>query len=951
VDYDRAVTRTVANDVANDIVDALRHAGVTDVDGSARRCAEYSTDASLYRVLPAVVVFPRHVDEIEVVAEVSRALNVPLTPRGAGTSIAGNAVGTGIVMDFSRYLNRIHDIDATSATAVVQPGVILDDLQRAVAPSGLRFGPDPSTHSRCTVGGMIGNNACGSRALGYGRTADNVVALDVLTGTGELLRVDATADPAASPTLSALRVLVSQRLALIRTEFGRFNRQVSGYSLEHLLPESGFDVAKAFVGTEGTWGLIREATLRLVRAPTVTALVVLGYPDMVTAADAVLAILSHRPVALEGLDSRIVDVVRQRKGAAAVPALPDGKGWLFVEIGGDDAAEVYSRAKDVIASADAADGWIVTEAKAASALWAIREDGAGLAARATDPPGQSGWEDAAVPPANLAGYLRDFEALMADSGLTGVPYGHFGDGCVHIRIDFPLHRPEGRRIYRDFLTEAARLVASYGGSMSGEHGDGRARGELLPLMYSPAAIDTFAAVKQLFDPSDLLNPGVIVRPRPADADIRLVSARPIRADLGFGFGYQHDNGDFSTAVQRCTGVGKCRNHTGAGVMCPSFRATNDEKDSTRGRSRVLQELANGSLSSGWRSPELMESLDLCLSCKACSSECPTGVDMATYKSEVLYQKYRHRLRPAAHYALGWLPRWARLASLAPRQVNRLATGRFAGPGKRLAGVDSRRDLPSLASQSFRRWFARHPGVPGEPVMLWVDTFTDYFTPQVGIAAVTVLEAAGYSVRIPSRRLCCGLTWISTGQLDTARKMLRRSIAGLSDAAESGIPIVGLEPSCTAVFHSDAAELLGKTDGVVKVSQAVVTLAELLNGTDGWQAPDLSGASAVVQPHCHQHAVLGFGADLEILKRLGISTRVVGGCCGLAGNFGAERGHYDMSVAIAENELLPAVRQAPEAIVLTDGFSCRTQVRQLAARDGLHLAELLVKGTNASIDET
>ncbi len=947
VDYDRAVARTVANDIADDLVDALRRAGVADVDRSARRRAEYSTDASLYRVLPAVVVFPRHVDEIEAVAEVSRALHVPLTPRGAGTSIAGNAVGTGIVLDFSRHLNRIREIDAAAATAVVQPGVILDDLQRAAAPSGLRFGPDPSTHSRCTVGGMIGNNACGSRALGYGRTADNVVALDVVSGTGELLRVDTTADPSSSPILSALRVLVSQRLALLRTEFGRFNRQVSGYSLEHLLPESGFDVAKAFVGTEGTWGLIREATLRLVRAPTATALVVLGYPNIVTAADAVLAILSHRPVAVEGLDARIVDVVRQRKGAAAVPALPDGQGWLFVEIGGDEAAEVYSRAKDVIAAAEATDGWIVTDATAVSALWGIREDGAGLAARATDPPGQSGWEDAAVPPANLAGYLRDFEALMADSGLTGVPYGHFGDGCVHIRIDFPLHRPEGRRIYRDFLTEAARLVARYGGSMSGEHGDGRARGELLPLMYSPAAIETFAAVKYLFDPGDLLNPGVIVRPRPADADLRLVSAQPIRADLGFG--YHHDDGDFSAAVQRCTGVGKCRNRVGTGVMCPSFRATNDEKDSTRGRSRVLQELANGSLASGWRSPELLESLDLCLSCKACSSECPTGVDMATYKSEVLYQKYRHRLRPAAHYALGWLPRWARLASLAPRQVNWLAARRFAGPGKRLAGVDARRDLPPVASQSFRRWFARRPDVTGQPVILWVDTFTDYFAPQVGIAAVAVLEAAGYSVRIPSGRPCCGLTWISTGQLGTARKMLRRSIVSLSGAAEAGIPIVGLEPSCTAVFRSDAAELLGSTDSVVKVSQAVVTLAELLNSTDGWQPPDLSGTSAVVQPHCHHQAVLGFTPDLEMLKRLSISTRVVGGCCGLAGNFGAERGHYDLSVDIAENELLPALRQAPDAIVLTDGFSCRTQVRQLAARNGLHLAELLASN-DSSIGE-
>ncbi|KAA9165587.1 FAD-binding protein [Amycolatopsis acidicola] len=924
---------TLSTDASTAVVAALRRAGVTEIDDSHRRRAEYAGDASLYRVVPSAVVFPHDADEIAAVVNACRELGTPLTARGAGTSIAGNAVGSGVVLDFSRHLNKVHEIDRHSATALVDPGVVLDDLQRAAAPHGLRFGPDPSTHSRCTIGGMIGNNACGSRALGYGRTADNVVELELVAGTGELLRTSDT----SSAALTALKEVVHSRLGVIRTEFGRFGRQVSGYSLEHLLPERGFDVAKALVGTEGTLGVLQRARVKLVTAPSRTSLVVLGYPDMASAADAVPALLPFDPVAIEGLDARIVDVVRRGRGGS-VPALPRGTGWLFVELGGEDEAEIAARAQGVLAAADALGSRIVSGAEAA-ALWKIREDGAGLAAR-VDPtrPGHAGWEDAAVPPEHLGAYLREFEALLSDRGLSGVPYGHFGDGCVHIRIDFPLGESGGRKVFHDFLLDAAKLVAGYGGSMSGEHGDGRARGELLPLMYSADAMEAFAAVKDVFDPADVLNPGVIVRPRPADLDLRDVSARPLRTGLGFTF--HQDGGDFSAAVHRCTGVGKCRVTSPGGTMCPSYRATRDEKDSTRGRSRVLQELANGSFVTGWRDDAVHDVLDLCLSCKACSSECPTGVDMATYKAEALYQRYRRRLRPAAHYSLGWLPRWARLASRMPKLVNRAMSGPLAKLGKRLAGVDHRRELPVFAGQTFRQWFATHPRATGSPVMLWVDTFTDHFTPQVGIAAVKVLEKAGFSVSIPARKLCCGLTWISTGQLDTARRILRRSVESLSG---SDMPIVGLEPSCTAVFRSDAAELLGTTKEVADVSDRVRTLAEVLATAEGWTPPDLSGETAVVQPHCHQRAVLGFSPDRALLEKAGVEMKVLDGCCGLAGNFGAERGHYDVSVAVAENDLLPAIRADGEATVLTDGFSCRTQLDQLAHREGTHLAELLARG--------
>ncbi|GAA2901880.1 FAD-binding and (Fe-S)-binding domain-containing protein [Streptosporangium fragile] len=932
---------------------------------------------------PSAVVFPRDADEVAAVLAVCRAEGVPLTARGAGTSIAGNAVGPGVVLDFTRHLGRVRSLDPEARTATVEPGTVLDALQVRAARYGLRFGPDPSTHSRCTIGGMIGNNACGSRALAYGRTADNVLGLDVLTGGGERLTVgrgtgggerladgrgtggmngadgrgtggmngaDSADGVNGSPTLDALRRVVRDNLAVIRTELGRFPRQISGYSLEHLLPERGFDVAGAMVGTEGTWGVLLGAEVRLVEAPARTALVVLGYRDMATAADAVPGLLPHRPVALEGIDARIVDAVRTRRGAGRVPPLPAGNGWLLVELGGGSTAELRSAAAALVADADALDSLVITDPAQGAAVWRIREDGAGLAGRTpAGAPAHAGWEDAAVPPERLGAYLRDFDALMADHGLTGLPYGHFGDGCLHIRIDFPFDRREGARVFRAFLLDAARLVASHGGSMSGEHGDGRARGELLPLMYSPAALSAFAAAKAVFDPDDVLNPGVIVRPAALDADLRLQPPPPPTS--GTAFRYPEDGGDLTAAVHRCTGVGKCRSETtGSGaVMCPSYVATRDEKDSTRGRARVLQEAVGGFLPGGLRAPEVREVLDLCLSCKGCLSDCPTGIDMATYKAEVLHQTYRRRLRPAAHYTLGWLPRWARPASLAPRAVNALLrTGPVAALAKRLGGIDHRRSLPSFADRRFRRERPPRGAVPGPTVLLWVDTFTDHFSPEVARAAVEVLNRAGFSVAVPRAALCCGLTWISTGQLDAARRRLRRTVDTLARHAEAGTPIVALEPSCTAVLRSDAVDLLGPGDRAAKtVAASVKTLAEFLGGLPGWTPPDLGGVTVLAQPHCHHHAVMGWHTDRDLLTRAGASVGSVGGCCGLAGNFGVERGHYEVSVAVAETQLLPAVREAAEGtVLLADGFSCRTQLDQLAHVRAYHLAELLAGRTGS-----
>nr|WP_089252092.1 FAD-binding and (Fe-S)-binding domain-containing protein [Rhodococcus kyotonensis] len=929
----------------------LRNNGVSDIYSDGAHRAAYSSDASLYRVTPTVVACPQSSDDVAAILDVCRTEGVPVTARGAGTSVAGNAVGTGVIVDFSRHMNRVLEVDSSSRTAVVQPGTVQAVLQAAVAPHNLRFGPDPSTHTRCTIGGMIGNNACGSRTLGYGRTSDNVSRMELMTGSGEVLRLASAVEgstvalPDHSPLLDQLRTVTSSGLATIRTQFAQFGRQVSGYALEHLLPENKFDVGRMVVGSEGTLGLLTEATVRLVTEPKVRILVVLGYPDIASAGDAAPTVLGFAPTACEGIDSRIVDVVRERRGHSAVPPLPRGAAWLFVEVVGDTYLDTVALAEQVGHGCGAVDSLVVTDAARAAALWRIRADGAGLAGRSpAGLPAHAGWEDAAVPPARLGEYLRDFDALMDDFGVTGLPYGHFGDGCLHVRIDLPLDKPGGPRVFREFLNAAGTLVASYGGSLSGEHGDGRARSELLPLMYSNEALDLFAAVKHAFDPDNILNPGVVVDPRPLDADLRVPAAPLIRRDLALA--YHGDGGDFTQAVHRCTGVGKCRadNTTSGEVMCPSYQATRDEKDSTRGRARVLQEMINGTeITGGWRAPEVHDALDLCLSCKGCASDCPTGVDMAAFKSEVLHQSYKGRLRPPSHYSLGWLPRWAKIASKSPRLVNKATKLPGIGPlALSAAGVDSRRNIPPFAPRTFRSWFestAHERSTSGDPVILFVDSFTNYFTPEIGIATVRVLEHAGYSPRITDKQQCCGLTWISTGQLAGAKKKLGATVDALSASANNGVPIVGMEPSCTGVLRSDAVELVNN-DASRRVAGATRTLAELLKER-GWEPPSLSGMKVVAQPHCHHHAVMGWSPDAELLQTAGAEVKRLGGCCGLAGNFGVEKGHYEVSVAVAEQQLLPAIASADESTsILADGYSCRTQLSDLTSRHGQHLAELL-----------
>lgn len=913
---------------------ALRAGLDGEVDTSPRRRAEYSSDASNYRVPPAAVVFPRADADVAATLAFARDNGLPVTARGAGTSVAGNAVGPGLVLDFSRHMNRVLDFDAERRVARVQPGVVLSALQRLARPHGLRFGPDPSTQDRCTLGGMIGNNACGPRAVSWGRTSDNVEALRVIDGRGSE-RVLA-ADPSVVPGLPEF---TRTHLALLRTELGRFARQASGYGLEHLLPERGSNLAKAFVGTEGTCGLLLDAEVGLVPLPGATTLTVLGYPDIATAADDVAAVMSCAPIAVEGIDSRLVEVVLSHRGS--VPELPRGGAWLFVETGGATPEQADEAARGLCHAAHALEARIITDPAAVAALWRIRADGAGLAGRtAQGRPAWPGWEDAAVPPERLGDYLRDFAALTAEHGVDGLLYGHIGDGCIHVRLDLPIADAPAR--FRAFLFDAAELVVCHGGSLSGEHGDGRARSELLAVMYPRSVLAAFAGFKSLFDPDGVLNPGVLVEPAAVDADLRVAGVRPLPSAGGSAL--PHDGGDLATAVHRCVGVGKCRadSRPAGGFMCPSYLATGDEKDSTRGRARVLQEVVRGALP--MTSSAVAESLDLCLSCKACRTDCPAGVDMAAYKSEVLYRRYRRRVRPVDHYTLGMLPRWLAPATRMPRMANALANRKLLRRwGLRAAGLDPRRPVPRLADRPFRRGWRAGRARPGAPtVMLWLDTFTDAFAPEIAEAAVRLLESAGYTVTIPRTRVCCGLTWISTGQLDGARARLRGTLDALDAHVRAGGPIVGLEPSCVAALRADLPELLPEDPRAEPTARAVRTLAEFLAEVPGWRPPDRSGRSVVVQPHCHQHAVLGFDADRRVIADTGAEVVEVAGCCGLAGNFGMQAGHYDISVAIADAGLLPALRGAgDDAVLLADGFSCRTQAAQLTGRGGTHLAQFLL----------
>jgi FAD/FMN-containing dehydrogenase/Fe-S oxidoreductase len=931
--------------------------------------ALYATDASNYRQTPIGVVLPRTAGDVIETVAFCREHELPLLPRGGGTSLAGQCCNTAVVLDSSKYMTSLLELDVQSATARVQPGIVLDVLRTAAQKHELTFAPDPATHAYCTLGGMIGNNSCGVHSVMAGKTEENVLELDILTYDGARMRVGATSEAEFVRIVSeggrqaeiyrALRSLAERYAGLIRARYPRIPRRVSGFNLDQLLPENGFHVARALVGSEGTCVTVLEATLRLVDYPRARALVVAAFDTVHSAADAVPRIIEFGPIGLEGIDDVLLGDIRKKSlHASTMQLLGDAGGMLLVEFGGHTRAEASDRAQALSAHLDRAAHTlrvkVFDDPGEQRQIWEVRESGLGATAHV---PGEGdswpGWEDSAVPPERLGAYLDALRALLNKHGYTGAMYGHFGQGCVHSRITFDLATAPGIANFRAFLSAAADLVVEMGGSLSGEHGDGQARAEFLPKMFGPELVTAFREFKSIWDPLGRMNPGKVVDPFRADENLRIgTSYNPPPVDSQFHY-TDNVSGGFARATLRCVGVGKCR-RTDTGTMCPSHMATREERHSTRGRARLLFEMLEGeTLTDGWRDEHVKEALDLCLACKACRRECPVNVDMATYKAEFLSHYYAGRVRPRHAYAFGLIGRWARLGGAAPRIANLLTQA----PGLRtvsklIAGVAPARTIPAFAQQTFRAWFAqRSRGTAPSPgggsnmsVLLWPDTFNNHFHPETARAAVSVLEAAGCKVELPPRVLCCGRPLYDYGMVDTARRWLGHILRALRPQIAAGVPLVGLEPSCVAVFRDELTNLFPYDVDARRLADRTYLLSEFLAHHAPRFSPRPRRERAIVHLHCHHRSVLSVEDEVTLLERSGLDYEILdSGCCGMAGAFGFEREHHDISLRIGERVLLPAVRNAaPETLVIANGFSCREQVAQCTGRRAVHIADVLAE---------
>ncbi len=959
---------------------ALRRHLRGEVRFDAGSRALYATDGSNYRQIPIGVVVPRDTEDVLAAVALCREHRAPLLARGGGTSLAGQCCNVAVVLDFSKYMARILEIDPERRIARVEPGVILDHLRAAAEKHHLTFAPDPATHDRCTLGGMIGNNSCGVHSIMAGKTDDNIESLEILTYDGQRMRVGATGEEDFNRILreggrraeiySVLRSIADRYGDQVRRQFPNIPRRVSGYNLNHLLPENGFHVARALVGTEGTCATVLEATCRLVESPPARVLLVIGWPDIYLCADQVPQIMESQPIGLEGFDDVIVRASRRMGiNSEGLALLPEGGGWLLVEFGANTTAEAEAQAHPLMTalerSATPPTMRLLTDPRQARRIWEVRESSLGATSHVPgEPPRWEGFEDSAVAPEKLGAYLRDLRKLMNAYQYDGAFYGHFGHACVHTRMNYDLESAEGVRKFRQFMEEAADLVVGYGGSLSGEHGDGQSRAELLPKMFGPELMQAFREFKAIWDPDWKMNPGKVIEPYRLDENLRLgPNYDPWQPETHFKF--PEDHGSLASATLRCVGVGKCRRYEG-GVMCPSFRVTREEEHSTRGRAHLLWEMTQGEvIKDRWQTEAVKESLDLCLACKGCKSDCPTGVDVATYKAEFLSHYYEANRRPLNSLAFANIDLWARAASHVPGLVNLTTQLPFLRDlAKLAAGIPAQRRIPPFAPQTFKQWWeqersagvspavpsagsgqatrAPRPLRPGNTVLLWADTFNNHFLPDTAKAAVEVLEAAGFDVTIPRAHLCCGRPLYDVGMLDRAKNLLLEIMDELLPEIEAGIPIVVLEPSCAAVFRDELTNLFPKDERARALSRQVVLLSEFLERhAQDFPLPSLA-RKALIHGHCHHKAIMKMTAEESVLRRMGIDfTAPAPGCCGMAGAFGFEKEKYDVSVAIGELELLPAVRKAPtDWLIVADGFSCREQIAQETDRHALHLAEVL-----------
>jgi FAD/FMN-containing dehydrogenase/Fe-S oxidoreductase len=934
--------------------------------------ALYAADASNYRQPPIGVVLPRGADDVIAAVAVAREFDAPVLMRGGGTSLAGQCCNTAIVLDTTKYFNRLVSIDPARRRATVEPGIVLDELRKAAAPHGLTFGPDPSTHSRCALGGMIGNNSCGVHSVlaeFYGpgpHTMHQVEELDVLLYDGTRLTVGPTSEDELrriaheggrrGEIYRALGELRDRYADEIRRRFPQhLVRRASGYNLDQLLPEHGFNVARALVGTEGTCVAILGATVTLIHNPTCRVLLVLGYSSVYDAGDHVPQIRELKPIGLEGMDENLIKDMRENGiHPDALKLMPDGKGFLVVEFGADtmeEATSLAQRAREALSKTKNPPAMkIYADQESQTKIWEVREAGLGATAFVPNKPDSwPGWEDSSVPVDKVGDYLRDLRDLFTKYDYHPSLYGHFGQGCIHCRVNFDLYTADGIERYRAFGVEAAELACGkYGGSLSGEHGDGQARGELLPIMFGDTLMDAFHEFQAIWDPQGRMNPDKTVSGFTRSENLRLgPEYAPQEPETHFQF--PEDRGSFARATLRCVGVGLCRRHEG-GTMCPSYMATREEKHATRGRTHLLFEMLRGELvDEGWKSEEVKESLDLCLACKGCKGECPVHVDVATYKAEFLSHYYEHHARPRNAYAFGLIHRWAALGTRLPRLTNAATHLPLVSRAAKWAmGMSPHRSVPKFATTRFTRQYAsrRRTAPPiGTPqrVLLWPDTFNNHFFPKALSAAVDVLESVGCTIALPPEGLCCGRPLYDFGMLDHAKHQLREIMGRLSDEIAAGTPIIGLEPSCVSVFRDELVNLFPRDENARRLHDQVVMFGDFLGQRldAGAKIPTLH-KRALVHAHCHHKAVLGVTGEQKVVRALGLEAQwPQSGCCGMAGAFGFEKEHYDVSMAIGERVLLPAVRDADrETLIVADGFSCREQIAQSTKRRALHLAEVV-----------
>jgi FAD/FMN-containing dehydrogenase/Fe-S oxidoreductase len=957
LDYNRAITMASLDSLKLELTRQLE--GEVRFDAGTR--AAYATDASNYRQVPVGVVIPRHEGDVVAALTIARENAMPILPRGGGTSLAGQACNAALVLDFSKYMNRVVAIDPEARVAQVEPGLVQSHLNDALGPHRLFFAPDPSTKDRCTIGGMIGNNSCGAHSAAYGKTVDNVEALEVVLYDGTRLSLTGAMDDARleaaiarggreGEVYSQLRMLREQSSDSVRAHFPKLPRRVSGYNLDELMPERGFNVARAIVGSEGTLAVIVRATIKAVPRPNEVELVMLGFDDVFIAADQTPWILEHRPQALEGFDHQLPEFAKT-KSMPGVRFLPDGRAFLLVELGGASRDEARDRAERLIAEArrnrECTGVASLSGARDQAAVWQIRESGLGSSAFiAGRPRSWPGAEDSAVPPANLGAFLRGFDRILARHHLrVATYYGHFGEGCVHARVNFDLASGPGIAAFRDTMTQLGGLVSELGGSLSGEHGDGIARSELLPMMFRPELIDTFRDFKKIFDPDSMMNPGIIVNPHPLDSHLKL-GARYRPREIVTHFDFSGENG-LAGAALKCVGIGKCRK-TDAGTMCPSYMATREEIHSTRGRARILFEaLTTDLLPEHFADPALKDALDLCLSCKGCKRECPSSIDMAAYRAEFFSHYYRNHQRPLSSSFFGMLHEVSAFASYVPSIANALSHAPILGSiMKNALGIHPARALPGFAEPTFRTWFKRRtaPRADGRAVVLFPDTFTNYFEPHVGVAAVEVLERAGFRVILPPRDLCCGRPLYDQGMLARAKRRLARAIDVLDPFVAAGIPIVGLEPSCILTFRDELPSFFPDDKGATDLASQSLMLDEfLIREAPNFTLPELN-RPVIVQGHCHQKALVGIDHEASLLSRApGLKLDVLdAGCCGMAGAFGYDREHFEVSKAIGARKLIPEIEASPQdTIIVADGFSCRSQIRHFCpGRRPMHLAEVL-----------